>query len=282
MGAPKTPSTVTQTNKVELSPEQKQIFGFALPEIGKYASTPTQLFEGSSIAGFDPSETAGQEAALGAADAGGALAGQAGATQSKLLDPEFMLNPNQYLMNAVSSLRSQSNENLFEDVLPKVRSNAIATGGAYADSSRRGLAEGVATGKNAKSLNDAIAGMFLSNYNQGIKGLGEAVDRVPKVQAASLFPAQVMSAVGGQKRGLEQAKLDEQVQKFYAGQDLPLLKAQQLMGLVSGMPGATGTSTVQGAMPQSNPFMQAAGLGMSLLGGFGGGLPGLGTSMMGK
>jgi hypothetical protein len=104
MSGPKQPSTVTQTNKIELSPEQKEIFGLAMPKIREYASSNPQLYSGSGIAGFNPTQLAGQEAALAAVGGAGDLAERATATQAQLLDPEFMLSPNQYLTPAADAI----------------------------------------------------------------------------------------------------------------------------------------------------------------------------------
>jgi hypothetical protein len=75
-----------------------------------------------------------------------------------------------------------------------------------------------------------------------------------------------MAAVGAQRRGVEQAKLDEEINRYYAQQDMPLWKAQQLMNLIAGMPGGTGTTTMTGVAPKSNPLMSMLGIGASLLG----------------
>lgn len=266
MGAPKQPSTVTQTNKIELSPEQKEIFGLAMPKIREYASSTPQLFAGSGIAGFNPTQLAGQQAALDAADEAGGLAGQAGATQAQLLDPEFMLNPNQYLLPAANAVTRMTTENLMENILPGIRSGATATGGQYSGgSTRQGIAEGRAIQGSSREISDSLAKMFLQNYQTGLSGLRAAVDSNAGVMRQSLFPASIMQAVGGQQQGMEQAQLDELIQRFYTQQDLPLLQSQQIMNLVQGMPGSTGVSTVQGAQPKTSGLQQAVGLGMTLL-----------------
>jgi hypothetical protein len=93
-----------------------------------------------------------------------------------------------------------------------------------------------------------------------------------------------MQMIGGQQQGMEQAQLDEMIQRFYTQQDLPLLQSQQLMALIQGMPGATGVSTVRGAQPQTSGLQQAIGLGMTMLPMLMGAppIPGMGMGMMGK
>lgn len=283
MGAPKQPNTITQTNKVELSPEQKEIFGLAMPKIRDYANSTPQLYDGSGIADFNPWQIAGQESWLNAAQNAGGLAGQAQATQSLLMNPDFMLNPNQYLGPAAQGVSRHVTENLMENILPGIRSGATSAGGQYSGgSTRQGIAEGRAIQGSSREISDALARMFLQNYQSGMQGLQSAVQNNSGVMQQGLFPGTVMNAVGGQRQAMDQAKLDEQIARFYTMQDLPLLQSQQLMNLISGMPGASGVSTVQGAQPKTSGWQQALGLGMTLLPMMMGMPPGMGMGMGGS
>jgi hypothetical protein len=109
--------------------------------------------------------------------------------------------------------------------------------------------------------------MYLSNYQSGMQNMGQAVGRNQDVMTQQLFPSQIMSGVGGANRGMAQRQLDEEIRKFYAGQDLDLTQAQQTMGLLAGMPGGTGTSTVTGVAPQSSLLSTLLGLGTTAVGG---------------
>lgn len=278
MGAPKSP-TVTQTNTVQLSPQQQKIFDLAMPSIQSYAESTPQLFPGTGIVGFNPTELAGQTAALGAAGTGGGLVTQAAGAQNKLLDPAFMLNPNQYVNAAADAVTNKTTQNLMERILPGVRSGATMAGGQYTGgASRQGIAEGTAIRGTNEAISNALADMYFRNYTTGLSGMTQAVAQNPSVVSSQLFPANVMSAVGGQNRALEQARLDEEIRRFYGTQDLELSKAQQLINLVAGMPGGKGVSTATGAVPPTNPLMQGLGLGLSGLGMFGG-MPGLGMGL---
>jgi hypothetical protein len=177
-----------------------------------------------------------------------------------------MLNPNQYLQPAANAVTRTTTENLMENILPGIRSGATAAGGQYSGgSTRQGIAEGRAIQGSSREISDSLAKMFLQNYQGGLQGLQSAVQGNTGVMQQQLFPASIMQAVGGQQQGMEQAQLDELIQRFYTQQDLPLLQSQQIMNLVSGMPGATGVSTVQGAQPKTSGLQQAMGLGMTLL-----------------
>lgn len=266
MGQPKA-QNVTQTNKVELGPEQKAIFDLAMPSISQYASSTPQLFPGSGIAGFNPFEIQGQQYATGtAAPTAAGLSSQAAGTQAKLLDPDFMLNPNQYLLAGMDAITNKVTQNLNENILPGIRGTSTAAAGPGAFTTREGIAQGLAVDRTNQGLSAALSDMLLKNYTAGLGGLGEAIARNPSVLQQQLFPANIYSAVGGQQRGMEQAKLDEQIRNFYTQQDLPLSRAQQLLGLISGMPGGTGVSTVKPAMPQSDIFSKILGNAMMAVG----------------
>lgn len=266
MGAPK-PQNVTQTNTVKLSPEQQQIFDMALPSIQGYAAQTPQLFPGSGIAGFNPFEVQGQQYATGvAAPQAQSLAQQAAGTQSQLLDPNFMLNPNQYLMAGMDAVTNKVTQNLNENILPGIRGTSTQAAGPGAFTTREGIAQGLAIDRTNQGLSAALSDMLLKNYTAGLGGLSTAIGQNPSVLQQQLFPANIYSAVGGQQRGLEQAQLDEQIRQFYAQQDLPLSKAQQLLSLISGMPGGSGVSTVTPAKPQTDMLSKILGNAMMAVG----------------
>lgn len=274
MGGSAKPPTVTQTSSYQMSPEERQLFNLTFPMLQQYAQTPFQQFGGSAIAGFDPNETAAQESYLSSAmPAAQSLVDRQKTTNMQLMDPDFMLNPNQYVQGAANATRNLVTDNLMERILPGVRSGAIADSGMYSGgSSKAGIAEGLAIGKSNRDLSDTVANMYFSNYTTGLNHLGAAVDRAPQVAAAQLFPANIQAAVGGQRRGMEQAKLDETVRNFYMGQEMPLLKAQQLLQALGGMRFGTQTGTATGAVPKPPGLLQTGlGLGGAGLGAFFGG-----------
>lgn len=280
--AQKTPATTTQTNKIELSPEQKQMFDIALPYAKEYASKPLQQFSGTGIAELSPEEKAAQTAYLGtAAPVGEGLAAQAAGAQSKLLDPNFMLDVgnNQYLKNAMDANAGIVSRQLTEQALPAVAQGATMAGGMYSGgSSREGIAQGQAIGRASTAISDSNARMMLDAYNSGLGGLQQAIQANPNVQAQQLFAPDVMATVGAQNRAVEQAKLDEEIRRFYTGQALPFVQAQELMGLISGMPGGTAVGQVTGSTPTPSPFM--AGMGGAASGAaIGSIIPGVGTGI---
>lgn len=257
----KQPSTTTQTNKVELSPEQKQIFKLVLPDIQGYASQDLQVFPKSAVAGFDPLEVQGQAGAVKAGTAGQKLATDSAKLQNFLLDPS-LLSPdsNPWLAKSGKAVADATTRNLMESILPQIRGGATVAGGQYSGgSTREALAEGLAVGRTSQTIADRLAEMYSDAYNTGLKTLTTAQTMTPQVQSSLLFGPSVASQVGTQKRTMEQAKLDEAASKFQLSQMLPLMKAQDIMGLFTSMPGGSGVSTVTGAQPKANPLMSGLG-----------------------
>ena len=264
------PSNITQTNKIELSPEQKELYGLMMPSAREFAAKDLKQFPGSAISPFDPSEIAGQETALGAAEQASGLTQKATAAQSQLLDPGFMLNPNQYLAPAADAVRRQASD-VLDDSLRSIRGAGTTSGGQYSGGATKGgVQSGVATGRTAKGVSDAVAKMYLDNYQQGLSGLQGAVKSNADVVAQNLLPAQIQQTIGAQRRAMQQALKSEEEQRFLTEQDLPYLQAKGVGELAGAIPTAGATSTVRGA--GGNPLASLLG---PLLGSFL--MPGLGS-----
>jgi hypothetical protein len=282
MGGSSDPPQTTQETKQVLSPEQQAIMGLALPYAQQYASTPIQQYQGSGIVGLNATEQAAAQQMGQGAQAGGALATQAGQTQSKLLDPSFMLDVanNPYLQAANQVTTADMTRNLNENILPSVRSGATQAGGMYSGgATRQGIAEGQAIGRTSSAISDAITRANYGQYQQGLTQMQGAVNANSGVMGQQLFQPGVMSAIGAQERSLEQAKLDEQIRQFYTGQALPFLQAQELMSLVQGMPGGSTVTTATGALPKGPGFAQSVGGGAMSGAAIGSAVPGIGTGI---
>lgn len=91
-----------------------------------------------------------------------------------------------------------------------------------------------------------------------------AVDANPGVLGQQLFGSDVLGSVGGQEQAQKQTELDAARNKWTLEQSLPYLRASEILGLLGGIPGGTGTSTVSGATPPPvSPMKGIIGGGMS-------------------
>ena len=291
MGGNSEPPQTKQETTVKIGPEQQALMDLAMPSATKYAQTPLQLYGGSGVLGLNATEQAAAGQMSQGAAAGGALATQAAGAQSKLLDPSFMLDVanNPYLQAANQVTTADMTRNLNENILPSVRSGATQAGGMYSGgASRQGIAEGQAVGRTSSAISDAITRANYDAYNRGLSGMQTAVSANPGVQNQQLFEGGVNSAIGAQQRAIEQAQLDETIRKFYGAQQLDLDKAQSLLALLQGVPGATTTTTGTGALPQGPTKMQglaggalAGGAAGATLGPVGAGVGAVGGGLLG-
>lgn len=271
---------VTQTNKVELSKEQKEIYGYAKPFISQAAKNPLELYQGVTLAGFNPNETAGQQQLLQAAGGSVDQLAQAGSAANQfMLDPSKMLAPNQYTTAYGDTLVQQLTQNLQRNILPNIGRQTEVAMGPYGATSRQGIREGIAIGDTAQAGGNALAKLYSDSYGQGLEAMGRAQALNPQTIASMLTGGQVQTAVGEQQRGMEQAGIDDAMQKFYLEQNLPMMRAQDIMALMNSMPGATGVSTVQGATPGGGSKISGALGGAASGAAIGSAIPGIGTAI---
>jgi hypothetical protein len=269
--------TPTQTTEFKLSPEQQQMYGFALPYLKSFAAQTPERYGGSTIAGFNPNQTGGQQQVL---DATGQMAGvansAAGANQfitgGNFWDPQY----NPALQGTIDATTRPIVQNYQEKILPGIRSDAISSGNF--GGSRQGVAEGIAARDVSTAIGDTAAKTTEDLYKTNIDAQLKAMGLAPVVQGALTAPGQAQSAVGDVQQAMSQAQLNELVQNFFADRGgLDFAKAKDILGLISGMPGGQTVST--GSVPQPN-------MAMSTLGGAASGaalgsaiMPGIGTGI---
>lgn len=275
------PKTTTQTNKIELSPEQQQLFELAFPFAQQYAQQGLESYGGQTVAPMSAENLQAQQMAMGAIPGVSDLASKSASTQGFLLDPN-QLNPasNPFLKAQGDAITGTVTDNLLERVLPALRGGATQTGGMYSGgNTKAGVAEGLAVGKTNQDISNALAGLYGDAYKFGISTMGDAVKNNPSVQAQQLMGSTIAGAVGTQNQQQQQLELNDAYNRWMIDQQMPFIRAQDLMGMINGMPGATGTSTVTGQPGGANPWM--GGLGGAASGAAMGSaiMPGIGTAI---
>jgi hypothetical protein len=251
--------TVTQTNKVQYSPEQQSLFNMAFPMAQQFGQQGITL-PGTTVAGFNPNEIAGQNAALAAIPGGQGLAQQGAQSLNFMMNPNILSpDSNPYLAQQGAAMTDQFTDNLLQRVLPQLRGGFSSAGGPYSGGmSKEGIALGLGTGESMEGLSSGLANLYGNAYGQGLQTMLGAQGMLPQTQGAQLFGAQVQSGVGEQQRGMEQAQLDAANQASLLQQIMPLLQAQQLFGLGLAMPGAQQVNTATGATPGGPGILKGA------------------------
>lgn len=252
-----TPSQTTNTTKVDLSPEQQQILQYAMPGVQSYAASVPQRYDGSTVAAQTAPQLAGQQSALGAAGTQGTLATNAANANNNLLtniwDPAT--NPN--LKNAVDASVRPITQQLTESTLPAIRGDAVTTGNF--GSSRQGIAEGLASRGASQAAGDTAAKVVQNEYDTNINAQLKALGLVPNTQSAQLAPATTQSAVGDVQQAYQQSLLNQDVGNFNYDQMAPFLQSQDIISLLSGIPGGGSTSVGTGTSSSANPATSALG-----------------------
>jgi hypothetical protein len=242
----------TTTTKLELSPEQQQLFNLALPALTEFAGNPPQAFPGQTVAGFDPAQLAGQQTLVNQAQGNLTNLGD-----SALQASQFFLGPgldpltNPFLQSAISAAVQPLFQGLTQSALPAVRGEANTVG--QVGSSRQGIAEGLAIQGTQQTAGNVAAGLanqgFQTAMEAGIRALGLA----PQTGGLLLQPGGILSAVGAERQGQEQREIDAEVNKFLQEQLLPFLSAKEIASIAFGIPNqsstASGTTSGGGISP---------------------------------
>jgi hypothetical protein len=218
----------------------------------------------SGVAGFDPSQTAGQEMVLGAAPGqagvvGSAASGNQFLTGGQALDP----TTNPALARTIEASTRPITEQLLEKALPAVRSGAVGAG--QFGGSRQGIAEGQAIRGAESAVGDAASKVATTGYLSGLDAMTKGIGLAPGSAQALAIPGISTSGVGDVRQALQQALLGEQTSRFNTQALWPLLQGKELASLVGGLPGGGTTTTASGPTAPSG-LQQALGYGSAGLG----------------
>lgn len=268
----------TTTTVQELSPEQRKLLAPAIPVVRDFVQNPPQDFQGSRVAPFNETQLQAQgqlkDAATGSATD---FTNYLLSNQQRL--NEIGLNPqdNPALPGLIEAGIRPLTENLTQQVLPNIGQEAVA-GGQYGGS-RQGIAEGLASQAYFNSAQDVVSRVLGEAYSSGLDNATKAQALGPTLLGTTTYPSQILSAVGDQQYGMEQAQLTDEVQRYFNEQLLPFLAAKEAAGVAFGVP--SGISTTDASLPASsiNPVM--GGLGGAATGAAIGSMfgPGYGTAI---
>lgn len=274
----------TQTTTQVLSPEQRQLLDITMPTIQKYAATVPQRYQGETVAGFTPEQTAGQNMALGSVPSineVGANAAKANNfyTSGNIWDPAA--NPN--LQGAIDAAVRPVYTNLTERALPAIRSGSIQSGNF--GGSRQGIAEGAAIRDAGTIAADTAAKIAQDQYSTNVNAQQRAIAMAPTVQGVQTTGATVTSGVGDVRQAMDQARLNAAQNAFNFDQYAPFMNARDILGIMQGLPGGSTVST--GNNPSTNPIMSSLGgaatgaaLGSAFMPGIGTGVGALGGALL--
>lgn len=164
---------------------------------------------------------------------------------SRYMDP--------YMDEVIGGLRSQSNKNLFESVLPSIQDRFVSAG--QSRSPQEGTITSQVVGQSQKALNDSIAAAL----GQGYQGaLNTAISQQGAKQTAGAQFGQLgalnqqlgagdigqIAAAGQGEDTLNTARTNAEMNNFYAQQQWPYQNLGFASNIIRGLPVNTNTQTV--------------------------------------
>lgn len=204
-------------------------------------------YAGTRVAGFSGASQQGQNMAMQQAGQPNAT----GAAQSSLID------------------MMQGQDGIYRD-LDAVKQEALGSAipAAVAQFSGNGMTDSsMAMDTVGRAATQAIAPIdyqaFLQQQQNQLRGAALA----PSVDQAGYLPAQMVSAVGGQRDAMSQANIDAMMQRYYEGGNLPYENINRASQLALGY-GGLGGSQSQTA-PGASGASRVAGAGLTGLGAYG-------------
>jgi len=247
-------------------------------------------YPGAQVVPFSSDTYTAQNLMRGAANtqASQTLPQLAAATQFGLGDV-LDVNSNPYLQAAMDASNRQITQSYTDPngVMSQIRTSSMLNGG-QGNSTRQGIAEGVAAGRYAQAIGDNSARIASEGYGQGLDTFAKTLGLTPQTMAAYNMPAQAYGAVGAQNEAMAQA----QENYAAAGRDWDLnsswVPLQNYANIVYGGTQPSGsTTTSQMDAQRSNPLMGAAGGAMagaqlgSIVPGIGTGIGAIGGAILG-
>jgi hypothetical protein len=263
--------TTVQTAKSE--PWEQQIpyltKGFAGAEELLKGGLP-QYYQGQTMAGFDPAQTAAQQATLGYAmgprtagmqmGAEGALGRSLGGytgfnpnQQANLMAGNVNLGPNSPFASTANALQQQVMGQLKGNILPGLRQQQVQyqPGGSSRGNlvQNKAIANAVQQGLT-KPLADMYAGAYQTAQGMRLPAAGMGIQQqqfgqqaYPSIMGAPMAMYDAMGRVGAQRRGMSQSVIDRDMARYNYEAMAPQNALNQYMNTISGNYGGTTTQT---------------------------------------
>lgn len=224
-------------------------------------------YSGPRVAGLSDIQRQGMETGYQNILSGNTPAQAAGGMLNKTLQGDYLGGANPYLDQVFATSAQNVTDQFNRNILPSIKTAGVQSG--MYDSSRQGIAEGLAAGEAQKNLAQLSANIYAPAYES---------ERGRQIQAATLAPslsnwdAQQLMGLGGIEQDMMQRELDAMQQYWNEYQQAPWSRLGSYTTNVMGMgtPGGT-TSTTQAGAGGFSPTGMLGGAGIGA--GIGGMLP---------
>jgi hypothetical protein len=250
------------TTRTEPWAEQKPYLetGFKRAEdLYSSGSMTPDYYSGPTTAGFSAPQTEAQTGALGYLSGPRPQAQQMAAEEASLGLMSGEVDTSRFDPVA-DAVRASAMSQLTGNVLPGIRQQITQynPGG----STRGDIVQANAVSAAQEDITNKIATAQFDAYGSAQDRRLGALGRYPSIMGAPLQQYDAMSSIGGQQRAMEQAGIDESMQRYSYESQLPTIGLQNYLAGISGDYGGTTTATGPGG-PSPWVTALAGGLGMA-------------------
>ena len=201
-------------------------------------------YPNETLAGFDPAQTAAQQATLGYA-MGPRAAGQQRAAEGSLVQGlSGQIDPSAY-NPMVNALTSNVMSGLQNDVLPGLRQKQVMYQPGGSSMGNREYEKAVAN-RVTSGMTKPIADMYTNAYNQAQQRAVQSGGLYPSVMNAPLSMYGAMGQVGADKRAMTQSTIDRDMARYEYDANAPQNALRNYMAMVTGDYGSTTEQTTPG------------------------------------
>lgn len=271
-------STQTTTSTTEPPSYIREPLKYGLSEAQRlYDAGSPAFFSGQTYAGFTPQQEQALQLTQDRAMAGSPLVRTAQEQLQRTLSGEF-LNANPYLDPMVDAATRGARQSFTETVMPSIQSS-LGRSGRYGNNAATQQLYTNAQRTLAQQLADTEANIRGQAYGVERQLMNAAIGQAPALAEQDYADLGKLAAVGEQRQAMEQAGINEAMQRYQYENTIDQQMLDQFLARVTGASGAAGNTTTQVAPKQgSSPFSQMLGLGATL-GGAALGSPWLGTAL---
>jgi hypothetical protein len=140
-----------------------------------------------------------------------------------------------------------------QDIMPNISLDAALAG--QSGSSRQGVAEGLAAQGAQRELADlanqlanqgsaSMADFYATQYGQGLDAAKAGLLSAPAVAGMSQMPYQSLYGVGDLIQEQAYQPIQEDIDRYYYNQQAPWNDLSLYQGMITGVPGGLGTTTI--------------------------------------
>ena len=225
-----------------------------------------EFFPGQTYVDYSPETLQALNMITNRAQSGSALNTSANQSVLDTINGNY-LNGNPYIDSVINQSLGDVNKKYAEQVLPGLASN-FASSGRYGSGIQQNMTAN-AVGQLGKEAMGVASGIRYDNYNQERQRQLQAAALAPTLAQGDYYDAQQLMGVGSARESLNQAKLQDAMDRFNYNENQPSRMLDEYIARIGALNGGYGTQTSTGPGQQvakPSPFAGALSGGAAGLG----------------